>query len=149
MPLESILPSARITFGLCSLALLGIILAMIRRGSIKEKYALLWLPLGFGFLVTSLFPELLVRISNRIHLHYMTVVVLGVIVLFTTILLYFTARLSQLREEVKSLAQAIAIANVRAGTGETRTGPSETWLPAAGKPVPEADQKDGRAANRA
>lgn len=143
--LESIYPSARITFGLCALALLAVIVSMIRNGSIKEKYALLWLPLGTGFLILSVFPELLVRFSTRIQLHYMTVVVLGVIVLFTNILLYFTARLSQMREDIKKLAQEVAIANARANApkaaetspgrppaagSEAKTPADGGWLPA-------------------
>jgi hypothetical protein len=141
--LESIYPSARICFGLCSLALMAIIIAMIRRGAMKEKYALLWLPLGFGFMVTGVFPELLVRFSTRIQLHYMTVVVLGVIVIFTSILLYFTARLSQLREDVKKLAQEIAMSgnrekpmDARPGSQESRSGepaPGSGWVPAPHK----------------
>jgi hypothetical protein len=131
--LESIYPSARITFGLCALALMAVIIAMIRRGAIKEKYALLWLPLGFGFLVLSVFPELLVRFSTRIQLHYMTVVVLGVIVLFTNILLYFTARLSRLREDVKMLAQELAIQRAANAGAPPRMGPASSdsgWVPA-------------------
>lgn len=136
--LEAIYPSARITFGVCALALLAVILSMIRTGSIKEKYALLWLPLGFGFLVLAVFPELLVRFSTRIQLHYMTVVVLGVIGLFTNILLYFTARLSQMREDIKKLAQEVAIANARAANA-SRSQASDAGAginPATGAPSP-------------
>ena len=113
MQFDGIQFSARVVFGLCSLGLLAAILTMVRHNAIKEKYALLWLPLGFAFLMTSLFPELLLKFSARMHLHYMTVVVLCVIVVFTNILLYFTVKMSQLREDVKKLSQEIALSRAR------------------------------------
>ena len=125
---DSIMFSARLIFGLCSLALVAVILMMIRRNAIKEKYALLWLPLGMGFLVMSFFPDLLLDFSARVHLHYMTVVVLGIIVVFTNILLYFTVRMSQLREDVKKLAQEIALARPQGG-GASGAG----WVPGTGR----------------
>jgi hypothetical protein len=133
--LDAILPLARVIFGACALALLAVIVGLIRRGAIKEKYALLWLPLGSAFFFVSVFPEILVRFSARVHLHYMTVVVLGVIVVYTNILLYFTARMSQLREDVKKLSQEIALIRARQGTAPQEASPKESpgWLPAGEK----------------
>ncbi len=138
MPIDSIQPGARLVFGICFLAIMGIILAMIRMNAVREKYILLWLPLGLGFFGLSLFPELLVEFSARIHLHYMTVVVLGVILVFTNILLFLTMRLSQLREDVKALAQEIALTRARDAGPDPSPGPSQglsqgqspAWLPA-------------------
>lgn len=135
MSLDAVHPGARALFGLCALALLGIVIVMIRWNAIKEKYALLWLPLGIGFLLASLFPDLLLKLSARIHLHYMTVVVMAVIVVFTAILLYFTARLSQIREDMKILAQDAALARARTGTGTEKAPEGSGWLP-AGKKTP-------------
>lgn len=122
MNLDSIQLSTRIVFGLCSLVLVAIILAMIHGNAIKEKYALLWLPLGFGFLALSLFPDLLLDFSARVHLHYMTVVVLGVIMVFTNIQLYFTVRMSQMREDVKKLSQEIALLRIKADRAAAEMG---------------------------
>jgi hypothetical protein len=141
MPVESVQPGARLVFGICFLAIMGIILAMIRMNAVREKYILLWLPLGLGFFGLSLFPGLLVVFSARIHLHYMTVVVLGVIVVFTNILLFLTMRLSQLREDVKSLAQEIALTKAgdpaRLPQGASQglpAGQPPAWLPAPREP---------------
>jgi hypothetical protein len=133
--LDGILASTRIVFALSALALLAVIVALIRRGSIKEKYALLWLPLGLAFLGVSVFPEILVRISARVHLHYMTLVVLGVIVVYTNILLYFTARMSQMREDLKKLSQEIALIRARQSlpASEGAAPAASGWLPAAGE----------------
>lgn len=130
MQLEHIYLSTRLTFGLCSLALIAVILWMCRKNVIKEKYALLWLPLGLGFFVAGVFPELLLWISGALHLHYMTVVVLGIILLFTNILLYFTMRMSQLREDVKRLSQELALTQAREPRASVTPGiASDGWVP--------------------
>ncbi|HUI90802.1 MAG TPA: DUF2304 domain-containing protein [Chitinivibrionales bacterium] len=101
--------TARIIFGATSILITAFILYFIGNNSIKEKYSLLWLPLAFLFLFFGLFPNLLVKISSLIHLHYITVILLCVIFIFTCMLLYLTIRLSSLREDVKKLAQEISI----------------------------------------
>jgi Uncharacterized conserved protein (DUF2304) len=104
---------ARIIFGITSLLLTGFILFFIGNNAIKEKYSILWLPLAFLFLVFGLVPNLLLWVSNLVHLHYITVVLLCVIFIFTCILLYLTIRLSSLREDVKRLAQEIALSKLK------------------------------------
>lgn len=142
MPIESIMPSARLVFGLCSLALVAVIVAMIRKNAIKEKYAMLWLPLGIGLFLFGLFPEALLAISAAMHLHYMTVVVMCVIVVFTNILLYFTVKMSQLREDVKKLSQEIALSRAREAQAPSPAEPERPaaagWLPASPAPAREA-----------
>ena len=130
--LEAIAPSARLIFALSALTLLAIIVAMIRGNAMREKYALLWLPLGGALLVLSLFPEGLVWLSAKVRLHYLTVVLLGVILVFTSILLYFTARMSQLREDVKKLAQEVALLRADAAP-RTGSPASEGWLAVPGR----------------
>jgi hypothetical protein len=110
--MEIALP-ARIVFGITSILLTGFILFFIGNNSIKEKYSLLWLPLAFLFLLFGLFPNLLLWISKIVHLHYITVVLLCIIFVFTCILLYLTIRLSSLREDVKKLAQEIALSKLK------------------------------------
>ncbi len=105
----SIAFSARIIFGVTSIVLTALILLFIGNNSIKEKYSLLWLPLAFLFLVFGLFPNLLILISRLVHLSYITVVLLCIIFIFTCILLYFTIRLSSLREDVKRLSQEMSL----------------------------------------
>jgi hypothetical protein len=110
--MEIALP-ARIIFGATSIILTLCILFFILNNSIKEKYSLLWLPLACLFLVFGLFPNLLLWVSALVHLHYITVVLLCVIFIFTFILLYLTIRLSLLREDVKKLAQELALSKAK------------------------------------
>jgi hypothetical protein len=110
---------ARIIFGFSGIILTALILLFIGKNSIKEKYSLLWLPLAFVFLLFGLFPNILIRISLLVHLHYITVVLLCVIFMFTCILLYLTARISSLREDVKKLAQDIALSNEKKNASQS------------------------------
>lgn len=118
---------ARLIFGLCALSLVLGIAHLIRHGQLKEKYALLWVPLGAAFAVFGMFPEILVVFSNLVGLHYITVVVLCIILAFTLILLYFTTRLSQLREDVKTLAQEMALLKAE-GEAHSPLPPSDGWI---------------------
>jgi hypothetical protein len=118
---------ARLIFGACAFALAFAIAHLIRRGRIKEKYALLWVPVGATFSFFGIFPQTLVWISARAGLHYITVVLLCVIVAFTFILLYFTARLSQLREDVKNLAQEMALLKGPARPERDAPSPAAGW----------------------
>ena len=96
---------ARLIFGTAAVALLGIILYLVHKGLIKEKHTLLWIPLGVGFFIIGMFPGLLVWFSKTAHLHYTTVVLLFVIVVYTNILIYLTIKLSQMKGDIQALAK--------------------------------------------
>jgi hypothetical protein len=49
--------------GAVSVLLLGIVFELIRRGRLREKYALLWLLSGVVIVIFSVFPNLLAIIS--------------------------------------------------------------------------------------
>ncbi len=119
--------SARLIFAGSALLLTLGILLLIRNGSLKEKYALLWFPLGVFFLVFGIFPSLLIRAAKLVHLHYITVVLLCVILVFTYMLLYITIRLSQMREDMKRLAQETALTKARLFMTEA-TEHSPSWI---------------------
>jgi hypothetical protein len=106
---DTIALPARLLFGSCGLALIIGILLLVHKNKLKEKYTLLWLPLGGGFLLVSLVPEFVLAIGFWTGLHYLTVVLLGTILVFTAMLLYLTVRLSGLREDLKTIAQEIAL----------------------------------------
>ncbi len=119
--------SARLIFAGCALLVTAGILVPIRNGDIKEKYALLWLPLGIFFMVFGSFPSMLLWVSHRVHLHYITVVLLCVIIVFTYILLYITMRLSQMREDMKRLAQELALIKERQFSANEPADASASW----------------------
>ncbi len=101
--------SARLIFGFSAILLFGGVFQLVRKGLIREKHALLWIPTCGFFVIFGFFPNLLLQFSKIIRLHYITVVLLCVIIFYTFILLYFNVKLARLNEDVQKLCQAFLL----------------------------------------
>ncbi|HPO15677.1 MAG TPA: DUF2304 domain-containing protein [Candidatus Hydrogenedentes bacterium] len=96
-----------------SLALVISVLELVRRGHLKERYALLWLAVsGFGLLV-GCFPSIIVRLSVILGFQYLTVVSFFAFLFLMLLVLVFTVVISRLSERSRRLAQEIALINER------------------------------------
>lgn len=92
-----------------SILLLLFVLELVRRGRLKERYALLWLAAAGASLIIGLFPALIVRIAQIMRVQYLTVAY-GVSFLFLLgIVLGFSVVISRLSERCRDLAQEIAL----------------------------------------
>jgi hypothetical protein len=110
-----------------SATLLALVLELIRRGRLKERYALLWLFSGIVLLVLSLSRSLLEYFSRLIGIFYPpSLLFLIAFVFLLLITLHFSAVISGLSEKNKRLTQEIALLRQAleelrqndAGTGE-------------------------------
>ena len=63
----------QIITGITSILLLVIVFELIRRRRLKEEYSLLWLLSGVVILIFSIFPNLLLTISQALGMFYLTV----------------------------------------------------------------------------
>lgn len=93
-----------------SATVLFLVLEMIRRGRLKERYSLLWLFAGAVMLVLSLSRDLLNFIAHQVGIFYPPSLLF--LVAFTFLLLitlHFSAVISGLSEKNKRLAQEIAL----------------------------------------
>ncbi len=96
-----------------SLLLVVVVLELVRRGHLKERYALLWLAVSvFGF-VMGLFPSLIVRISLWWGFQYLTVVYVFSFAFLLAIVLVFTVVISRLSERSRKLAQEVTLLEQR------------------------------------
>lgn len=96
-----------------SLVLVISVLELVRRGHLKERYALLWLAVsGFGLLV-GCFPSIIVRLSMILGFQYLTVVSFFAFMFLLLLVLAFTVVISRLSERSRRLAQEIALLNER------------------------------------
>jgi hypothetical protein len=91
------------------LLLIGII-SLIRRGRLKEGYSILWFAIGIGFLVISVWNDLLRLISRMVDVDYepatlFTLLLIGSIV----VMIHFTVIISGFDRKSKTLAQHIAL----------------------------------------
>jgi len=93
-----------------SATLLFLVLELIRRGRLKERYSLLWLFSGIVLLVLSLSRSLLEYFSRLIGIYYPpSLLFLIAFVFLLLITLHFSAVISGLSEKNKRLSQDIAL----------------------------------------
>ncbi|HUL01106.1 MAG TPA: DUF2304 domain-containing protein [Nitrospirota bacterium] len=91
-------------------AVLSIVIELIRRGRLKEKYSLLWLLAGIMLLVLSLSRELLEYLSRTVGIYYPPSFLFLLAFLFLLLItLHFSVVISGLSEENKKLAQELAL----------------------------------------
>jgi hypothetical protein len=87
-----------------------VVVELIRRGQLKERYSLLWLLAGTVLLVLSASRELLEYISHLIGIYYPPSFLFLLAFLFLLLIsLHFSVVVSGLSEKNKKLAQEIAL----------------------------------------
>lgn len=97
-----------------ALALLLIVLELVRRRRLLERYALLWLAVGLGLTVLGAWRGLLTHVSDAIGVaappNALFAVGLGFIIL---LVLNFSVVISRLTDQTKVLAQRLALLEER------------------------------------
>jgi hypothetical protein len=126
-----------------TLLLFALVLELVRRRRLVERYALLWMVAAFALLVLAIWRDLLEIGSDFLGIavpaNALFLVAFGVIFV---LLLHFSVAISRLGDETKILAQEVArldeeLRRMRAGS---RNG--------AGAGAPEGDQPEERVAPR-
>ena len=86
------------------------IVEMVRRRKLREEYSWLWLLTGFGIVLLAVWYDLLVFITEMIGavLPTTTLFVFGLL-FFLLIALHYSVKISSLTDQVRKLAQKIAI----------------------------------------
>ncbi len=104
-----------------AVALLIFIIETVRRRKLREEYAWLWVMIGVIILVLALWPDLLALITGLlgIELPINTVFFFG-LMFMVFINLHFSVKISLLTNQVKRLAQELALSE-----GETRARQAE------------------------
>jgi hypothetical protein len=91
-------------------SLLIVVIELIRRGRLKEKYSLLWLFAGCILLVFSMSRDLLEYVSRLLGVYYPPSLLFLLAFLFLLLItLHFSVVLSGLSEQNKQLAQELAL----------------------------------------
>ncbi len=89
--------------------MLGVVLELVRRRRLVERYALLWMVVALALLVVAIWNQLLSFAADRLGIevpsNFLFLVAFGVAFL---LLLHFSVVTSRLSEETKILAQEIA-----------------------------------------
>jgi len=99
----------RIAILMLSLALLGLALELVRRGLLKERYALLWLVTASGGVAIGIAPGLIVAIADWFSFQYLTVIFVIYFFFSFGLVLNFSIVISQLYERNRALTQEVAL----------------------------------------
>jgi len=106
---EDILWQHRAALFAMSLVVLGAVFELVRRGLLKERYALLWLGAAAAGLVVGIFPGIISIVADAFRLQYLTVIFLVYFVFTLFIVLVFSVVISRLVERNRALAQEVAL----------------------------------------
>jgi hypothetical protein len=91
-------------------AILFFVFEMLRRQKLREKYAVLWIIIGLGTLLLSAFPALLESASRLVGIQVpANLLFIMTLVLLVGVCLHLSQEQSQAEDEVRILAEEIAI----------------------------------------
>lgn len=93
-----------------ALFVLAIIIWMLLTKRLREKYAILWLVIGIGMLVLTIFPGLLVWLSVTLGVQVPSnLLFAGAIALLVGVTLHQSWELSTAEDETRRVAEEVAI----------------------------------------
>ncbi|MEO0076552.1 MAG: DUF2304 domain-containing protein [candidate division WOR-3 bacterium] len=95
---------------IAAIGLLIVILELIRRRKLKERFALLWLFSAIILIVFTIWSKLLIILAKIMGIYYAPLVLVPIIILMVIILfIYFSVIVSRQSELIKILSQKIAL----------------------------------------
>lgn len=103
-------PRIQIISVLGSLAVMLFVFMLIRRGKLREEYAIIWFGASLALIGVSLWRDSLEVAAKLAGIYYApSVLLLGVIVLGFALAMHYSISLSRLAEQNKRLAQEVAL----------------------------------------
>ena len=93
-----------------ALVVLVIIISLLLRRQLREKYATLWLVIGVALMILAIFPGLLVGMANLLGVEIPSNLIFALsIVLLVGVALHLSWELSHAEDEVRRVAEEVAI----------------------------------------
>ncbi|WP_102192834.1 DUF2304 domain-containing protein [Microbacterium aurantiacum] len=93
-----------------ALAVLGVIFTLLLRRQLREKYAIMWLLIGFAILILAVFPGLLVGLSELLNVEVPSNLIFALaLVLLVGVTLHLSWELSQAEDEVRRVAEEVTL----------------------------------------
>jgi len=105
--------SVPLTHRLVSVAIAAMVIVttieMIRRRKLREEYALLWLAASLALTILAIFPDIPIRLNRLLNINYLSIVVMLVFLFLGMIVMHFAVVISSHAEQIRQLAQQVAI----------------------------------------
>ena len=99
----------QISFIVVAIFLIALIIFLVRKRMLREEYSWLWILTGLGLLALAISQTLLNWVSELIGALPITTLFLLAILFLVAIVLQFSIRLSELTDQVRKLAQVLAV----------------------------------------
>lgn len=125
--------------------MLTVVIVLLVRRQLREKYAVLWLVIGLGLLILSSFPAVLIELTRVLGVEVPANLIFAMsIVLLVGVCLHLSWELSRAEEEIRRLAEETALLradmdSIQAALA-SRDAQAEDRSPADG---PEEDDEPG------
>ena len=122
-PVVRLTPQARILAAILAIAFMALILDLIRRDKLLERYSIVWFVLGIGMLAGAIFPGLLELLAKALGVRDVTIALFSVTLLVLLALsLNFSVMAPRLLKQTPRLAQQSAIDGVEEEAAAARPG---------------------------
>lgn len=90
--------------------------SFVRRGRLRPKYAMMWLPVVTGMLLFAMIPGLANSVARAFGITYPPAMLFAAaIMLLTMVCMHYSWELSRLEERVRILAETIAVHGASSG----------------------------------
>ena len=105
----------RILAAILAIAFMLLILELIRRDKLQERYAVIWLLAGAGMLAGAAFPGLLELVADLMGVRDTNVALFSIVLLLLLgLALNFSVLMSRQADQITRLAQELALEKARA-----------------------------------
>ncbi len=113
----------RIIAAVLAIAFMALILELIRRDRLQERYSVVWFVAGLGMLAGAAFPGLLELVADAMGVRDTNVALFSIVLLFLLgLALNFSVIMSRQAAQITRLAQERALEKVRGQTGSGENG---------------------------
>ena len=103
-------PRAQVVVFAMAIVVFVAIIVLVRRGSLKERYALLWMIIGAGVVILAAVRPWLDAISEFLGIQSGTTTLFAASTLFLLgLVLHLSIALSRVTEQVRDVAEAVAL----------------------------------------
>jgi hypothetical protein len=122
-PTVHLTSQTRILAALLAIAFMAMILELIRRDRLQERYSVVWFVAGLGMLIGAAFPDLLGLFADAMGVRDTNVALFSIILLLLLgLALNFSVIMSRQAAQITRLAQERALEEARAQTGNGSRG---------------------------
>jgi hypothetical protein len=113
----------RIIAAILALAFMALVLELIRRDKLQERFSVVWFVAGLGMLVGAAFPGLLTLVADAMGVRDTNVALFSIVLLFLLgLALNFSVTMSRQAAQITRLAQERALEKARAQAASGENG---------------------------